>query len=107
MRRGLWFRLLTTLERVQVDLTVRLVMWVRSTKLAHVLDQIIAKLSAALQSPVVSATKAVGVPSARRLSAIAQRWGHASAKAWEHDLRFARFLAIVALNSPIARRGGG
>jgi hypothetical protein len=99
LRRGIWFRVLNGLERAQVDLTVRVVERVRSSVLARVLASIINKLSQALESRVSASIKTVGFPSALRLSRIAQSWGYESAEEWIGDSKFARFLAILHLNS--------
>jgi len=99
MRRGVWFRVLNVLERAQVDLTVRVVKSVQSPRLMRVLDSIINKLSAALQGKVARTTQTVGFQSVLKLGQIAQSWGHKSAREWARDSRFARFLAIIYLNS--------
>lgn len=99
MRRGVWNRVLNRLERAQVNLTLRVVRRVRSPFLARVLDLIVAKLSNALQSRVARITKLIGFPLALRLSRIAQDWGNKSAQAWAQDSGFARYLAIMSLNS--------
>ena len=99
MRRGIWYKVLNTLERAQVDLTVRLVKNLRSPLLARVLDVIIQKLSEALQSRVSRMVKSVGFPQAAKLSGIAQSWGNKSAETWIRDPKFAKFLAVMSLNS--------
>ena len=99
LRRGIWYTALNRLERAQVDVTLRVVQMVRSPCLARVLNMIIDKLSAALQSRVAMAVQSVGFAVAAQLSSIAQGWGLASARSWARDPRFARFLAIMDLNS--------
>jgi hypothetical protein len=99
VRRGIWHRVLSELERAQVDLTVRLVKVVRSPLLAMVLDRLVNKLSSALESKVSSLVRSVGFPVALRLSRIAQSWGYEAAQTWGEDSKFARFLAIMNLNS--------
>lgn len=99
MRGGLWFRVLNRLERVQVDLTIKFVRRVQSPLLARVLELIIDKLSNALQSRVSRITVSIGFPLALKSSRIAQGWGNKSAQVWAQDLGYARFLAIVSLNS--------
>lgn len=107
LRRGIWYKVLNKLERAQVDLTVRVVRNLRSPLLARVLAVIIHKLSEALQSRVSLMVKSIGFPQAAKLSRIAQTWGNKSAKAWSQDLKFARFLAILNLNSPAPMRAAG
>lgn len=99
LRRGIWHKVLNNLERAQINLTVRIVKKVRSSFLTEVLDLIINKLYAALQSKVLMMVKSVGFPLALKLSEIAQSWGHTSAKTWAEDPKFARFLAVMNLNS--------
>ena len=104
MRRRIWFKALNQLERAQIDLNVRFVKKVRSPSLAKVLDMIISKLSTALQSKVLRAVRSVGFPLAMKLSKLAQSWGYKSATMWAQDSRFARFLAIMKLNSGQTRQ---
>ena len=99
MRRRIWYKVLSVLERVQVDLTIRMLERVRSPFLAKVLDSIIQKLSVALQSKVSTLTQGVGLPQALKLSRLAQSWGHKTAETWASNREFARFLAITYLNS--------
>jgi len=99
LRRGIWFRVLNRLERAQVDLTVRVVETVRSSLLARILNSIMDKLSQALESRVSTLIKSAGFPTALRLSRIARSWGYESAEEWVGDSEFARFLAILHLNS--------
>lgn len=99
MRRGVWYRVMSRLERAQVDLTLKVVRRVHSPILARVLDSIIEKLESALENRVLIRIYSVGFPMALRLSRMAQGWGNKSAQAWAQDLGFARFLAIIGLNS--------
>jgi hypothetical protein len=63
------------------------------------LDSIVEKLRSALESRVSSMVFSVGFPMAQRLSRIAQGWGNQSAEKWVRDSGFARFLAVMSLNS--------
>ena len=99
VRRGIWHKVLNRLERAQINLTVKIVKRVRSSFLTKVLDLIINKLSVALQSKVLMMVESVGFPLASKLSIIAQNWGHKSAKTWDKDSEFARFLAVMNFNS--------
>jgi hypothetical protein len=107
LRRGIWHSVLSGLERAQVDLTVRLVKVVRSRFLARVLDRLVNKLSSALESKVSRLIRSVGFPAALRLSSIAQRWGYKAAQTWSEDLKFARFLAIIEMNSSYIQNSDG
>jgi len=99
MRRRIWYKVLNVLERAQVDLTLRMLERVRSPFLAKVLDSIIKKLSVALQSKVSTLIQGVGFQQALKLSRIAKSWGHRTAEKWNNNREFARFLAIMHLNS--------
>ena len=99
MRRGIWYKVLSVLERVQVDLTIRMLERVQSPILAKVLDSIIEKLSVALQSKVSTLIERVGFSQALKLSRIAKSWGHRTSETWNNNREFARFLAIMHLNS--------
>jgi hypothetical protein len=50
LRRGVWFRTLNRVERGIIDLTVRYVENIKSTKLAKVVTAIIEKLQYAIES---------------------------------------------------------
>lgn len=99
LRRGVWFRALTRVERACVDLSVRVVERVRSCVLAQVLNSILCKLRRAMENTVERAAREVGRPLARRLSMIAQGWGNRSAVAWSRDQVFIRYLVIGQINS--------
>jgi hypothetical protein len=100
MRAGVWFKALPRIDRVLVDLTIRVAGAVRSFTLAQNILDVVRKLESAMESRFVRAVKEVGFPVARRLGLIAQEWGNAAAKNWESDKGFARYLAAVSLNEP-------
>ena len=92
LRRSVWFRSLSRVERGIIDLTVRYVDNVKSSKLAKVLTAIISKLESAMESTVDRLVRVVGLPLARKISEIAVSWGNHLASLWADDLSFARFL---------------
>jgi len=98
LRRGVWYRVLTRVERACLDLSARVVERVRSRRLAQVLTAILCKLGAAMESAVERAAREFGRPLARRLSAIAQRWGNGSAVSWAEDRGFIRYLVVGVIN---------
>lgn len=100
MRRGVWFKALNRIDRTLFDLAVKVVDAVRGRKLAEALLSIVRKLEEALENGISKAVKEVGLPLARKLSLIAQRWGNHGAGGWASDVSFARFLAIMHINSP-------
>lgn len=102
LRRGVWFKVLSPIDRALVNLTVRVVEEVRSAALAERIRNIVGKLENALESKVLHALKTVGIRLARRLSSLAQKWGNPKAQSWADDLSYAKFLAIIHLNdSPL------
>jgi hypothetical protein len=98
LRHGIWYRALNKLERGVVDLTVRYVNDVKSTKLAQVLTAIIQKLQVAAESIVDKMVKSIGFAQAKKISEIASRLGNRSACAWAGDSKFARYLAVMHMN---------
>jgi len=98
LRAGVWFKALHRIDRVLVDLTISVTQGVRSVSLAKSLLSIVRKLEDVLEGKVVRAVREVGFPLARSLSAVAQAWGNADARAWALDGNFARYLALVRLN---------
>jgi hypothetical protein len=93
-RRGVWFRVLSRIERGVVDLTLRYVDDIKSTKLAKVLTAILEKLQLATESVVDRLVRTVGVSFAQKVSSIAVSWGNLSASAWAEDPGFARYLVV-------------
>lgn len=100
MRAGVWFRALPRIDRVLVDLTIKVAGTVRSFTLAKNILTVIRKLESIMESRFLRAVKEIGFPIARRLGLIAQKWGNATAKDWESDGGFARYLAAMSLNEP-------
>lgn len=93
-RRGIWFRVLNRVERGVVDLTMRYVDDIKSTKLAKVLTAIMEKLQLATESIADRLARTVGVSLAKKISDIAVSWGNGSASQWAEDRSFARYLAF-------------
>ena len=100
VRRGVWFRALSRVERAEIDLTIRVAERVRSFLLARVLDSILRKLFEAMEGRVSRLTREIGMPLARKLSVIARSWGCKSADSWAENPGFIRFLAINYMNTP-------
>lgn len=100
VRRGLWFRVLNSLERASIDLTMRVVEKVRSSVLTEMLTSIVKKLLEAMESKVARMMKEVGSNLVQRTSRIAQGWGNRSAGRWPKDVGFVRYLTIMWLNRP-------
>jgi hypothetical protein len=94
LRRGVWFRTLSRVERSIIDLTVICVDSIKSGKLAKLVEAIIGKLQSATESIFDKLVRTEGLPLARKISTIAVSWGNYSASKWAKDRAFARFLVF-------------
>jgi hypothetical protein len=99
LRRGVWFKALSRIERGVLDLTIKCVDHVRSAKLLEVLIAIVEKLEQATESMVDRLMRVVGIPLSQKVSGLAVSWGNVSAKSWASDLSFAVFLAVMNKNN--------
>jgi hypothetical protein len=102
MRAGVWFRALPRIDRVLVDLTIRVASNIRSVTLAKCILAVTRKLEGFLESSLLRAFREVGFPLAQKLSLVAQKWGNNSAEKWASDLSFMNFLAVMHINEPKA-----
>ena len=98
IRAGVWFRALPRIDRVLVDLTIRVAGSVRSVSLANCILSVTRKLEGLLESRVSRAIREIGFSLACKLGVLAQKWGHEGAWAWGADRDFAQYLAIMKLN---------
>lgn len=101
IRSGIWFSALRRIDRALVDLTLRVTDKVNSDTLAKELISVLMVLGNALENRISRAVRGVGFQVARKMSLVAQSWGHVSAASWATDLSFAKFLAIMHINSPM------
>jgi len=99
IRAGAWYRILPRIDRVLIDLTIKVATNIRSITLAKNILAIIRKLEGLLKNSLMRAFRAVGLPLAQKLSLFAQKWGNTSAESWASDATFANFLAVMRLNS--------
>jgi hypothetical protein len=99
VRAGVWFRVLPRIDRVLVDLTIRVASSIRSVTLAKNILVVVRKLEGFLESSLSRALREVGFPLAQKLSLVAQKWGNASAGNWASDSSFAFFLAVLHVNN--------
>src|SRR4030043_376143 len=95
MRAGVWFRALPRIDRVLVDLTIRVASSIRSATLARSILAVVRKLEGLLESSLLRAFREVGLPLAQKFSLVAQKWGNTSAGNWASDSSFAFFLAVL------------
>ena len=100
MRSGVWFRGLRRIDRVLVDLTIRVAGTVRSFTLAKNILAVVRKLEGIMESRFLRAVKEIGFLIARKLCLIAQKWGNVAAKEWGSDVGFAKYLAAMSFNEP-------
>ena len=98
LRRGIWFRALSRLERGVLDLTVRYVGNIKSATLATLVTAILNKLKQAVEGKVDRLVKTLGFSLARKVSGLAQSWGNCLAYSWAVDAGFARYLAVTHMN---------
>jgi hypothetical protein len=98
MRAGVWFRALPRIDRVLVDLTIKVADTIRSPHLARSILSIAGKLEGLLESKLQRAVREFGLPIARKLSLFAQKWGNEAAGKWASDDGFARYWAAIKLN---------
>jgi hypothetical protein len=100
MRSGAWFRALRRIDRVLIDLTIKVANTVRSVTLAKSIFALVGKLEGIMESRLSRVTREVGFPLAQKVSSLAQKWGSTSAKIWSSDSSFAHFLAVMHINNP-------
>ena len=97
IRAGVWFKALPRIDRVLVDLTIKVVENIRSAHLAKSIFAVMGKLEGLLESSILKSVRVIGRSLAEKLSLIAQKWGNASAKSWVADSSFAFFLAMIQI----------
>ena len=99
LKKGIWFRVLNRVERSIVNLVPVCMQRPRNARLIDVLTKIVVKIKDALRSRMDDLVNRIGNPLARRLSFIAQKWGHKTAYKWAADQEFSEYLAIVAMST--------
>ena len=95
LRAGVWFRALPRIDRVLVDLTIKVTENIRSSHLAKSISTVVDKLEGLLESSILKSLRLIGRPLAEKLSSIAQKLGNTAAKTWAFDSSFAVFLAVM------------
>lgn len=98
IRAGVWFRVLHRIDRVLVDLTIKVAKNICSTYLANRIFVIIGKLERIIDSQFHRLSRTVGRELAEKTSQIAQNWGNLIAKRWSTDWSFALYLAMLQAN---------
>jgi ribosome maturation protein Sdo1 len=98
IRSGVWFRSLPRIDRVLIDLTIRVAENIRSKQLAKSIFEVVRKLEELLESRIMRIARTVGKAAAEKISEIAQKLGYIAAKAWAADGGFAVYLAVMHTN---------
>ena len=101
LRRRVWFKVTSKLERGIVDLTVRCVERIRSPVLAGILSEIVRRILRTLENGFVKMVEKIGAEIADRVCGFALAWGNRTASSWKHDPSFARFLGVNAVNAQV------
>jgi hypothetical protein len=99
IRAGVWFKALRRIDRVLIDLTIKVAENVRSALLAKSVLTVMSKLEGLLESNSLRLIRAYGLPSAEKLSLIGQKWGNSSAAKWATEPAFAFFLGVMSLRT--------
>jgi hypothetical protein len=95
IRAGVWYRALPRIDRVLIDLTIKVAANIRSFTLAKNILAVMAKLEQLLKNRLSRAIRLIGRPLAKKISSVAQKLGNTSAKQWSSDFSFIRFLAVM------------
>lgn len=99
MRAGVWFRMLTSIERCLVNVAIKVVDKPKSEKLIMALARIVVKVKSALITPIKTFILQYGHSMAKKISEIAINWGNHTASEWAEDTGFIKYLAIMFMNS--------
>jgi hypothetical protein len=99
LRKRVWYKVLSRLERGIVDLTVKYVEKVRSPVLARIIAKIVCKLLKALRSRFLMKIETLGYGLADRICRVAVEWGNPEASNWKYDRGFIRCLGINAISN--------
>lgn len=98
LRRKVWFKALSRVERGVIDLTIRCVERIRSHALMKTVLAIVDKLLRTLEENYLTKVERAGREIAEKICELARKWGNLHALRWKYDLDFVRFLGVNALN---------
>jgi hypothetical protein len=98
IRAGVWFKALHRIDRVLIDLAIKVTQSIRSPSLGKCILSITRKLEGLLENRLTRAMKEIGFPLARKLSLFAIKWGNSRAQKWTEDVGFAKYLAVMKLS---------
>ncbi len=94
MRRGLWWRALSSVERGMANLTIRYVRNPTGLGLLNALYEIVNKLTDALRLGFYYGLDSIGRQIAVERVLIALSWGNEGARMWLEDINYIRFLGL-------------
>jgi hypothetical protein len=104
-RNNSWFRVLSLENRRFIDLVIQAVENIRSPLLLGLLKPLTEKLLSSiggargLMGELAFKTQDFGRPLANKISMIAAQWGNRHAARWATNDGFARYLAVIEINS--------
>ncbi len=96
LRKGLWFKILSNIERGLVNLTIKYVKDPRSPMLISALSEIMTRIADAVKSTYMHILESIGRPLATQRATAALSWGNSQAQEWFNDRAFWRFLGLSA-----------
>lgn len=94
LRRGVWFRALSLIERGVINLTISCVKKANNGILVRLLLRIVNQLKAAIRSGFFFRLELTGRRIAEERSKIGVRWGNKEASKWAVDPGYWRFLGL-------------
>ena len=97
LRRGIWFRVLSKIDRATIDLSIRCVKTIRSPTLTRIVADIVEKIEYATTG-FLSRAEVVGRELAERAVKFALSWGNVGASNWKDDIGFTRYLGAMSLS---------
>jgi len=98
LRKRMWFRICNRLERGILDLTIRCVDVIKSSRLALVVGRLVCRILKACRSTFLMQVARMGRGLAETRSKIAISWGMGEASNWVGDKDFIRYLGVNAVN---------
>jgi len=99
LRKGIWFKTLSRIERSIVDLTIRCVEKIHSNVLMKTVVAILDKLLQTMEEDYLKRVESLGREIAQKICEIASKWGNPQAWTWKYDLKFIKYLGVNATNS--------
>ncbi len=107
LRRGIWFQVLTTEDRILTGLLRKHIKIVKNAALATVVARIIGKLLCGLKNSFWRMIEGLGQPIAESWARAAYSMGWKGASKWVQDVNIVRWYGLMAYNSSMNIRGTG